>query len=667
MWEEWSNDALPYTIPFQGGAQIFEIQSNADPSWSWQQLVLMVFWVGAAISLSKLLKDLISLWTQISKYPKLKSDRVTKVSTDYPHMPFSFFNYVFVSDKVFFKEEEWNRMLTHEISHVQGWHSLDILFIEILSAFFWWNPLIFWYRKSLQATHEFIADAQVLKSTDTEAYGSLLLSSSQSALQLALANHFINSQLKNRIQMMMKIKSNPFRIWKYALVFPLLGILLVLFAYRVPESPSATSMHPADQISYPDSIPSKIVYYVDGKKVTEKDIQSIDPSQIDQMNVLKGESAEAKYGQDGKYGAMEIILKVKTATQQEKTAYDFVDSKAEFPGGDKALSEYLGKNLLYPATAKESKLEGLVVVKILINSDGTVSHPKIIKSLGKGCDDEALRVVSAMPRWNPGLKNGKAVEQSFVIPIKFKISNDQANQLDKINDPSKEFRLQPEPSYKKVYDFVELKPEYPGGDKELMQFIAQNIKYPESAKSKGIEGTVITRFVISKTGTVEDARIVKSFDRDCELEALRVVNKLPNWIPGKNDGVPVDVLFTLPIKFKLMEPQKSYAIIQDKPISTSQNEDINLSEFKTREDGKGSLSSLKVMPNPASRQITVLYHNSKNIQIDILDMQGRVVHQSAKGTFNGTQVIDLSKLQSGTYIVRVNEGGKISDQKIIVQ
>ena len=89
-----------------------------------------------------------------------------------------------------------------------------------------------------------------------------------------------------------------------------------------------------------------------------------------------------------------------------------------------------------------------------------------------------------MPRWNPGLKNGKAVEQSFVIPIKFKISNDQANQLDKINDPSKEFRLQPEPSYKKVYDFVELKPEYPGGDKELMQFIAQNIKYPESAKSK---------------------------------------------------------------------------------------------------------------------------------------------------------------------------------------
>ena len=110
-------------------------------------------------------------------------------------MPF-FFNYVFVSDKVFFKEEEWNRMLTHEISHVQGWHSLDILFIEILSAFFWWNPLIFWYRKSLQATHEFIADAQVLKSTDTEAYGSLLLSSSQSALQLALANHFINSQLK---------------------------------------------------------------------------------------------------------------------------------------------------------------------------------------------------------------------------------------------------------------------------------------------------------------------------------------------------------------------------------------------------------------------------------------------------------------------------------------
>lgn len=101
------------------------------------------------------------------------------------------------------------------------------------------------------------------------------------------------------------------------------------------------------------------------------------------------------------------------------------------------------------------------------------------------------------------------------------------------------------------YKVVEKMPEYPGGTDKLLAFISENINYPQSAKEKGIEGKCFIDFVIDIDGSVTDAHLLKGFDEECDAEALRVVNSMPKWKPGKHEGKPVRVQYMIPIAFKL--------------------------------------------------------------------------------------------------------------------
>ncbi len=103
----------------------------------------------------------------------------------------------------------------------------------------------------------------------------------------------------------------------------------------------------------------------------------------------------------------------------------------------------------------------------------------------------------------------------------------------------------------KVYQTVEDMPVFEGGDYALRKFIAQNIKYPEIAKKEGITGKVYIQFTVDKDGSVIDAIVLRSVHESIDKEALRVVSALPNWKPGKQDGKPVNVQFTVPINFQL--------------------------------------------------------------------------------------------------------------------
>jgi len=102
-----------------------------------------------------------------------------------------------------------------------------------------------------------------------------------------------------------------------------------------------------------------------------------------------------------------------------------------------------------------------------------------------------------------------------------------------------------------VFFIVDTMPEFPGGETALKNFIAEHIKYPSNAKDDGIEGTVYVTFIIDKFGKVVEPRIARGVIPALDLEAIRVVESLPGWEPGKQNGVKVNVLYTLPVKFKL--------------------------------------------------------------------------------------------------------------------
>lgn len=99
----------------------------------------------------------------------------------------------------------------------------------------------------------------------------------------------------------------------------------------------------------------------------------------------------------------------------------YVEQMPEFPGGDAALKSYLSRNIYYPAIAKENNIQGKVYCRFVVDKEGYVTNVNVVRGIGYGCDDEAVRVIKAMPRWKPGMQNGKAVNVSYTLPIVFKL------------------------------------------------------------------------------------------------------------------------------------------------------------------------------------------------------------------------------------------------------
>ncbi|MBO7082948.1 MAG: energy transducer TonB [Bacteroidales bacterium] len=105
----------------------------------------------------------------------------------------------------------------------------------------------------------------------------------------------------------------------------------------------------------------------------------------------------------------------------EAEIFTIVEEMPEFPGGMQKLADYLAKNIKYPQMARESGIQGRVFVNFVVEPDGHVSNVNVMRSLGGGCDEEAMRVVKAMPKWKPGKQRGKAVRVSYILPVNFKL------------------------------------------------------------------------------------------------------------------------------------------------------------------------------------------------------------------------------------------------------
>ena len=108
------------------------------------------------------------------------------------------------------------------------------------------------------------------------------------------------------------------------------------------------------------------------------------------------------------------------------------------------------------------------------------------------------------------------------------------------------------PVEEKPYTYVEQMPTYPGGETEMRAFISKNLRYPTIAQENGIQGKVYVRFVISKTGEVTNVEVVRGIDPICDKEAVRVIKLMPKWVPGKQNGNAVPVIYTVPVVFKLI-------------------------------------------------------------------------------------------------------------------
>ena len=210
--------------------------------------------------------------------------------------------------------------------------------------------------------------------------------------------------------------------------------------------------------------------------------------------------------------------------------YQVVEQMPRFPGGNKELVNFISSNLQYPAEACRSKTQGRVIVTFVVEPDGSVTNVGIGKGVAKILDDEAMRVVSMSPKWNPGKIDGKPVRVQYNLPITFK--------LDDVDS---------------LYEHVEQMPEFPGGQKALLKFLENNVRYPTVVFVNKIQGRTVVSFVVEPDGSVDNVEVAKSSSNVLDEEAVRVVKKFPKWKPGMIDGKPVRVKYCVPVTFKLQE------------------------------------------------------------------------------------------------------------------
>jgi protein TonB len=105
----------------------------------------------------------------------------------------------------------------------------------------------------------------------------------------------------------------------------------------------------------------------------------------------------------------------------EQEIFKIVEEMPAFPGGEAKLMEYVAKNVKYPQIARETGVQGRVYVNFVVEPDGSVSNVSVLRGIGGGCDEEAIRVVKSMPKWKPGKQRGKAVRVSYMLPVNFKL------------------------------------------------------------------------------------------------------------------------------------------------------------------------------------------------------------------------------------------------------
>jgi len=249
-------------------------------------------------------------------------------------------------------------------------------------------------------------------------------------------------------------------------------------------------------------------------------------------------------------------------TNQDKPkqpVFTFVENPPSFPGGEKALFNWLKDNITYPEQAKKEKIQGVVILRFVVTSDGSVEDVKVTKSLEPNCDREAIRVVKKMPKWIPGKQNGNPVYVYFNLPVRFRLADVSSAKTSTVQE-----RLATN-APKLVYTEVDAPPTFPGGESALFLYLKNNVIYPTRAAEKGIQGVVNVRFVIDPDGSIEYVEIEKSVDPILDKEALLAVSKMPKWNPGKMNGKPAYVSYNLPVRFRLEGSNNTQPAIASSP------------------------------------------------------------------------------------------------------
>lgn len=521
---------------------------------TWIQALTWIYMAGVVLMLILTLVQATSLIRFMSsgvRHTDSQGNTVILHNNDVP--PFSIFRYIVMSVKDYESSRQY--ILTHEQEHIRLGHTYDLLLLQGMKTLMWFNPFIWFLSRDLKAVHEYEADQAVInQGIDAKSYQQLLVMKVVGNRLQPFTNNLNHGSLKKRIVMMYQKPSNRWLMLKALCAIPVAALTINTFATPIETDPVEDMVKTLETTNVPafnevkETLPSPKT----AEEASEEKPFAIttDSNNIDDNPLILINGHEVKIPADIKTIDGETLGKMLHINKEDIASVTVLrNGAATAIYGEKAKNGVIS----IETKAFQAQPKDTVVVKNEVSDVLNISSAVNI--------DELMEKLPGAEKHEDGsiTVNGKVVKKILL----------QGQEVYDDDDDDPVFEVTEEPA------------QYPGGQAALMQYLAQNIRYPKIAAENGVQGRVLVQFVVEKDGSLSNFAVVKksgdtitknaqsgitvnalgsateeskvpqeAFDA-LNAEAVRVLREMPKWIPAKQRGQEVRMRYTLPITFRL--------------------------------------------------------------------------------------------------------------------
>ena len=526
------------------GPLMAEVETPSVPLW--QTLLPILFIIGLCATLGHTLLSMIRIILLIRKSEQHpQPDGVTVCVTGNAALsPFSWMHYIVMNHEDY--ETHDSAILAHERGHIRLHHSWDLILVDTLTALQWFNPAMWMLRADLRAIHEYEADAAVLsQGINARQYQYLLITKAAGIGGYSLANGISHSTLKNRINMMLHKKSNRSSLLKLLALLPIVAVALAVNAEKVTDvvyTNNHSSVVTAEAIrnaktasATPESnvLSFRVVFMPEGAPVEGVPVEVVVNGKVTQrLETTEGGniSLNAPTGSVVRFTVIDKTKEVKVTNDLLANAANRTITIGFGDTDQTIISEgetFMAEGTVYDYDEEKPTPVIGAVVKNVRTQKGVVTDKEGRFSIEATAGDQVVVSYAGYEPFALGVSKVFSDNGSkYIVPLRH------------VNTG-------------KTFDVVEEMPQFPGGPAALFEFLSKNIQYPKDAEKAKLQGRVIVTFVVKKDGSITDAKVVKSVAPSLDAEALRVINAMPNWAPGRQGGQPVNVKYTVPLTFRL--------------------------------------------------------------------------------------------------------------------
>lgn len=521
---------------------------------TWIQALTWIYMAGVVLMLILTLVQATSLIRFMSsgvRHTDSQGNTVILHNNDVP--PFSIFRYIVMSVKDYESCRQY--ILTHEQEHIRLGHTYDLLLLQGMKTLMWFNPFIWFLSRDLKAVHEYEADQAIInQGIDAKSYQQLLVMKVVGNRLQPFTNNLNHGSLKKRIVMMYQKPSNRWLMLKALCAIPVAALTINTFATPIETDPVEDMVKTLETTNVPafnevkETLPSPKT----AEEASEEKPFAIttDSNNIDDNPLILINGHEVKIPADIKTIDGETLGKMLHINKEDIASVTVLKN-----GAATAIYGEKAKNGVISIETKafQAQPKDTVVVKNEVSDVLNISSAVNI--------DELMEKLPGAEKHEDGsiTINGKVVKKILL----------QGQEVYDDDDDDPVFEVTEEPA------------QYPGGQAALMQYLAQNIRYPKISAENGVQGRVLVQFVVEKDGSLSNFAVVKksgdtitknaqsgitvnalgsateeskvpqeAFDA-LNAEAVRVLREMPKWIPAKQRGQEVRMRYSLPITFRL--------------------------------------------------------------------------------------------------------------------